>query len=72
MNLGMHIMLPEPISAAYFGNPSHHFVYLYVYPSLVARQRLGKNVTATTNTHATMEELFDTSFSVRSISYQGK
>jgi hypothetical protein len=31
--------------------------------------RLGRNVTAVTNTHATIEELFDASFSM---SYQGK
>jgi hypothetical protein len=27
---------------------------LYVYPPIVARQRLGRNVTAVTNTHATI------------------
>jgi hypothetical protein len=37
----------------------------------VARQRLGKNVTVATNTHATIE-LLDASFSVRSVSYQRK
>jgi hypothetical protein len=47
---GMHIMAPEPISTAYFINPSHQSVCLYVYPLIVARQRLGKNVTAATNT----------------------
>jgi hypothetical protein len=41
-------------------------------PSIVARQRLGRNVTAVTNTHTTIEELFDASFSVRSVSYQRK
>jgi hypothetical protein len=34
--------------------------------------RLSKNVTAATNIHATVEELLDASFSVRSMSYQGK
>jgi hypothetical protein len=38
------------ISAAYFINPSRQSVFLYVYPTIVARQRLGKNVSATTNT----------------------
>jgi hypothetical protein len=33
MKLGMYIMVPEPISAAYFMNPSHQSVCLYVYPS---------------------------------------
>jgi hypothetical protein len=35
----MYIMAPEPISAAYLINPSHQAVPLYVYPSIVARQR---------------------------------
>jgi hypothetical protein len=66
MKLGMYIMAPEPISATYFLNLSHQSVFLYVYPSIVARQRLSKNV-AVTNAHATIEELLDTSFSVRSV-----
>jgi hypothetical protein len=56
MKLCMYIMEPEPISTAYFINPSQKSVCLYVYPPFVARQRLGTNVTAATNTHA-MEEL---------------
>jgi hypothetical protein len=64
MKLGMYIMAPEPISTAYFINPSHQSVSVCVYllsllgkgsvkciPPFVARQRLGKNVTAATNTH---------------------
>jgi hypothetical protein len=46
---------------------------------IVARQRLGKNppivarhVIAVTNTHATIEELLDVSFSMWPVSYQGK
>jgi hypothetical protein len=39
-------------------------------PTIVARQRLSKHVTAETNTHATIEELLDASFSMRSVSYQ--
>jgi hypothetical protein len=35
-------MEPEPISTAYFINPSHQPVCLYVYPPIVARQGLGK------------------------------
>jgi hypothetical protein len=34
MKLGMDIMAPEPISTAYFINPSHQSVCLYVYPPL--------------------------------------
>jgi hypothetical protein len=41
MKLGMYIMVPDPISAAYFMFPSMSLLY----------QRLGKNVTAATNTH---------------------
>jgi hypothetical protein len=57
-------------------NPSHQSVCRYVYPSIVARQRfcknspivarqrLGRNGTAVTNTHASIEELLDASFLV--------
>jgi hypothetical protein len=65
-------MAPEPISTAYFINPSHQSVCLYVYPPIVARQRLGKNVTAATNTQATIEGLLDMSFSMWDGSYQRK
>jgi hypothetical protein len=68
MKLGMYIMAAEPISTAYFINTSH----LYVYPRTVARQRLGKNVTAATKTYVTIEELLDASFSMRCMSYQMK
>jgi hypothetical protein len=59
MKLGMYIMAPEPISTAYFVIPSHQSVCLYVY---VAGQRFSKNVTAATNTDATIEELLDVSY----------
>jgi hypothetical protein len=63
MELGMYIMAPEHISMAYFINPSHQSAWLHVYRTtvarqrlgihpIVARQRLGKKVTAATNTHA--------------------
>jgi hypothetical protein len=29
MQLGMYIMAPEPISTAYFINPSHEFLYMW-------------------------------------------
>jgi hypothetical protein len=41
-------------------------------PLIVARQRLGRNVTALTNTHATIEKLMNASFSMWPVSYQGK
>jgi hypothetical protein len=59
-------MTPEPISTAYFILPSHQSVPVYV-----ARQRLGKNVTAEMSTHA-IEELLDVSFSMRIVAYQRK
>jgi hypothetical protein len=47
MKLGMYeyIVTPEPISTAYFINPSHQSVSIRVSP-IVTRQRLGKKVTA--------------------------
>jgi hypothetical protein len=72
MMLGMYITARKPISTAYFTNPSHQSVCLYVYPPIVARQRLDKNVTATTNAHGVIEELLEVSFSMRSESYKRK
>jgi hypothetical protein len=62
----------EPISAAYFINSCYQFVCLYVYASIIARQRLGKNVTTETNTHVTTGELLEASFYMRSVSHQRK
>jgi hypothetical protein len=45
---------------------------LHKNPLIVVRQRLGRNITTVTNTHATIEELLDTSFSMWPVSYQGK
>jgi hypothetical protein len=53
MKLGMYVMPPDPILTVHFINPSHLYVYLLV----VARQRLGKHVSA-----ATVGELLDVSF----------
>jgi hypothetical protein len=51
--------------------PSSLCVCMYILP-IVARQRMGKNVTAATNTHTTIEELLDASLSMLSVSYQRK
>jgi hypothetical protein len=59
MKLGMYILAPESISTAYLINPSHQSLCLFVYTPIVARQRLGKNFTPATNTHATIHELTD-------------
>jgi hypothetical protein len=84
MKLGVYIMDPEPISTAFFINPSHQSVCLSVYPPIVTRQRLyikihvvarqqlGINITTATNIQATVEELLDVSFSMQSMSYEGK
>jgi hypothetical protein len=47
--LGMNIMVPEPISVAYFINPSHQSVSICV-STVTARLSFGKNVTAATDT----------------------
>jgi hypothetical protein len=41
-------------------------------PPIGARQRLSKHVPAAKNTHASIEELLDLSFSMRCMSYQRK
>jgi hypothetical protein len=64
MKLGMYIMAPEPISTEYIINPSHQPVCLYVYPTIVARQWIGKKVTGTVNIHATIEQLLDAPFCI--------
>jgi hypothetical protein len=68
----MYITASEPTSTEYFINPSHQTLRLYMYSPTVARQRLSKNVAMATNAHATIEELLDASFSMLSVSYQGK
>jgi hypothetical protein len=50
MKLSMFNMAPESISTAYFINPSHQSLCLYVYLFVVARQLFGKHVTAEMNT----------------------
>jgi hypothetical protein len=43
-----------------------------MYPPITAMQRLGKNITAATNTQAKREELLDVSFSLWPMSFQKK
>jgi hypothetical protein len=71
IKLGMYIMSSEPISTVYFMNPFQQSVCLYVYSHIVARQRLGKIITAAMNTHATIEELLNL-FSMQFVSYRRK
>jgi hypothetical protein len=83
MKLGMHIMANEPISTAYFINPSHHSVCLYVYPSYRCKASarlsvylhsvLGNgsvNMFLRQRIHVTVEKLLVASFSMRCRSYQ--
>jgi hypothetical protein len=69
MKLHKYTIASDPISTEYFINAFHRFVCLYVY---VARQRLGRNLTAGTNIHAVTEELLDASFCMQSVLYQSK
>jgi hypothetical protein len=48
-------------------NPSDKSVYLYVHPSTLVRQRLGKNITADKKTQAIIAQFLNPSFSVRSV-----
>jgi hypothetical protein len=50
MKLGIYIMAPELILTVCFINPSHQSVCLYVCPPIIARQKLGKNVTTASDT----------------------
>jgi hypothetical protein len=43
-----------------------------VYPPVVARQRVSRNVTAVTSTHARTDELLDASFSMLPCRIRGK
>lgn len=61
MELGMHVMTSGPISTAYVIDPSHQCVCMYVYPSIVAKQRLCEAVTAATNISTTIEYLLNSS-----------
>jgi hypothetical protein len=58
-------MAPEPIWTTYFINDSHKSVRQHVY---FATKRLGKNITAATDTLATIEELLGALFSMWSVS----
>jgi hypothetical protein len=67
----MYTMPPELISTAYFVNPSHRSVSVYVFPLSLLDNGSVKKVTAATNTHETTE-LLNESFSMRSVSHRKK
>jgi hypothetical protein len=72
IELGMYIMAPEPNSTAYYINSSHQSVCLYVYPLIVGRHLLGKNVIAATNTHAIKKNCWRFSFLFGTCRIKGK
>jgi hypothetical protein len=56
-NLVMYITTRKPISTAFFMNPSHQSVCLYVHLPIVATQWLDENVPVATNTQAIRERV---------------
>jgi hypothetical protein len=70
MKLGMYVITaPESISTAYFINPSQQSVCLYVYPLSFLRNG-SVNTFPWQSICAKIVELFEASFSTRSVSYQ--
>jgi hypothetical protein len=68
MKLGMYIMASEPVSTAYFINPSHQSVSVYVF--LLSLLGNGSVKTSPRQRIHAIEELL--AFSMRSVSYQRK
>jgi hypothetical protein len=69
--LSLFLRLPQPGGCIYFLQEQGFDITLLCVcirmPLIAARQRLGNHVTAATNTHKTMEELLNPSFSVWSL-----
>jgi hypothetical protein len=70
LKLHTYITAPGPINGILHKYPPS--VCVPVHSPISARQQLSKNITAATNTHATIEELLDASFSVQFVLYQRK
>jgi hypothetical protein len=70
--LDIHNVAPEPITRTYFISPPIGLCVCMCSPFIVARQRLGKDVTAATDTHGTLEELLDASFLCGPCRFNGK
>jgi hypothetical protein len=68
MKFGLYIMSPKPISTAYFMNPSHQSVSLWLF----SLSLLGNGSVKLLLWHTTKEELLDSSFSICPVSYQKK
>jgi hypothetical protein len=71
MKLGINIMAPDLNSMVYLINPSHQSVCICI-PLPLLGNGLVKKIIVATNTYATIEELLDQWFSMRSVSYQRK
>jgi hypothetical protein len=52
MKLGTYIMAPHPTLTTYYMSLPSVCVTVYIYPLIVARQRVGRNVIAAANTRA--------------------
>jgi hypothetical protein len=69
VSLPVNFWMPEPIKTAYFLNPSHQSVCLYVCPLNIVRQWLVKHIPMALNTHNTRRTLWHIS-SMSCTSYQ--
>jgi hypothetical protein len=72
MKICMYTMAPEPVSTAYFMNPSHQSVCLYVYLRVSLLGNDSVDEFPWQRLQAIIEEPSDVSFSIRSLSYQRK
>jgi hypothetical protein len=70
LKLDMYIMAPEPISTAYFINPSRQSVCMYVYPRVSLLGNGSIDTFQWQRIQATVGGLLEASFSIRSVSYQ--
>jgi hypothetical protein len=64
-------MASEPITTAYIIKPSYPSVYMYEYIPVSLLGNGWVKVTTAIKTYATIEELLDALFSMRSVWYQG-
>jgi hypothetical protein len=68
----IHLLMPEPISTAFFINPSHQPGCLYVYPLLLLGNGSVKTLPQQWIYIKTIDVLFEASFSIRSVLYERK
>jgi hypothetical protein len=70
MKLSMYIMAAEPILTAYFIDPFHQSVCLYVYPRLLLLGSGSVDTFPWQRIHTPIEELLEASFYLRCVWYQ--